>query len=80
MPYFAIWGKAGDRDSRNVGSYAGSEEECLRAREVMFASESQSPVITSTGSEGCLEARERRACRRSEALPDVPVGRRLVEK
>jgi hypothetical protein len=48
------------------------ERDFLRARDVMFASESQSPVIMSIGSVGWLLARERRACRRSEAEPEAP--------
>jgi hypothetical protein len=42
-------------------------------REVMFASESQSPIITSMGSKGWFVASARKACRRSEAEPDAPV-------
>ena len=52
---------------------SNGEEAFLADRDAMFASESQSPIITSIGSVGWFEAKVLNPWRLSEAEPDAPV-------
>lgn len=75
--YFAIHGSAGIKASRKDGSYAASTtgSNFEPPRDVMLASDIQSPTITSTGSFGWFVAKESMAWRRSEAEPLHPAIR-----